>query len=456
MHGRLAGLVLAAAGLAVTAGAAHAQDTTKAPEEHFLSDSAIGLQVTSQPHRPRLPLELGAAFLGPGKLSGGIHLPTGAVWRPALWIFGTARTSVQSFDNGAARTSEWANRVDLYANLRLSGTERFLFGMRPLDATGGVGYTFNNGGNWQNTFNRTVTSAFFEGDLGEIFPFLDPSDRGAVDIGFAVGRQDLAFQRGVMINDNLDAVGMTRNSLRPFGMSNLRITTVFAWNHVHRRGVLDPSAKLLGVFTESDFSGTTIDIDGAFVSADPATGTAFYGGVSAVQTLGRFSTTFRAVTSLPVGDPTPIATRGLLLEGQLSWTPHRTENLAYVNAFAAIGTYTSAARQPLAGGPLEGLGILFSAPGIGRYGSALDDRAAHVVGASGGYQMFFDHTRRQLVLELAGRKDTNGSDTGAGGIGARLEQAVGRRFVVRLDGFGVAQQVLGVRLGARLETMMKM
>lgn len=454
-----ASALLVAIGVCVGAASAAAQapDTAAAPEEHFLSDSAIGLQIAAEPHRPRLPLELGAKFLGPGKLSGGIHLPTGAVWRPALWIFGTARTSLQSYavPNGAA-VNEWANRLDLYANLRLSGTERVLLGVRPIDAMGGVGYRFDNGGSWQHDFNRTVQTLLFEGDIGEMFPFLDPSDRGAFDIGFSVGRQDIAFQRGVLINDNLDAVGLTRNSIRPFGLSNLRVTALFAWNRIHRRGVEDPSAKLLGLFSEADLAGTTIDLDATWVTADSTMGSGFYGGLSAVQTLGRFNTTFRAVTSLPFGTPTPFATRGLLLEGQLSWTPHRTENLAYVNAFGAIGTYTSAARQPLAGGPLEGLGILFSAPGIGVYGSALNDQASDAVGLSAGYQLFFAHDRRQVVLEVAGRKDTNGSDMGAGGLGVRIEQAIGRRFVVRVDGFGVAQQVIGTRLGARLETMLKM
>ena len=51
-------------------------------------------------------VELGEPFLGTGTLKPGFRLPTGAVWQPALLLFGTFRTAVQSSDGGTGRITE--------------------------------------------------------------------------------------------------------------------------------------------------------------------------------------------------------------------------------------------------------------------------------------------------------------------------------------------------------------
>ena len=260
-----------------------------------LVGDSVPLQTDDLPKRPRLLLELGEHLLNSGPLSRGIRLPTGAVWRPALWVFGRYRSSVQSFDNGLSEDGEWAQRFDVFANLRLTGTERVLIGFRPADEFGGVGYNFgstvDNG--WQDDFNGQIETLFFEGELGELFPFLDDDDSGSLDIGFSVGRQDLSIQEGILIGDNIDVVGVTRNNLRPPGTSNLRITGLFGWNGIHRNNVEDGSARLLALLTEVDFPFSTITLDAVYTIADDTTGDAFYGGVGAVQRIGQLNTAFR-------------------------------------------------------------------------------------------------------------------------------------------------------------------
>ena len=90
--------------------------------------------------------------------------------------------------------------------------------------------------------NGTLTTLFFQGDLGELFPNLDLGDTKGLDIGFAVGRQPLIFQDGIMINEDvIDAFGITRTSNFFLGASSWRMTGIFAWNelsrnnNVHRR-----------------------------------------------------------------------------------------------------------------------------------------------------------------------------------------------------------------------------
>ena len=428
-----------------------------------LSDVPLPLQVEDVPYRPTLLLELGEPFLGAGPLGSEIELPTGAVWRPSLWVFGTHRMAVQTFDDAATRTSEWAHRLDLFANLKLSASERLLIGLRPLDRDNRfTGVSVEPDGDFQDEFNAVVRTLFFEGDAGEIFPNLDREDTGMFDIGFSVGRQAVLFQDGILIDSgglgNPDAVSLVRNNLQLPGTSNVRISVFYAWDNVYRDdNQLDPDARLFGLFTETDFSFTTVDLDLVYIEAGQDTGDAFFAGLRGVQRIGPFNTTFTLNTSLPTNRETSETSRGTLIFNEISWTPSHTQNFLYLNTFWGIGEFSSAIRGPATGGPLGRTGILFAAVGLGRYGAALGNRADNAVGGSLGYQMFFNRTRQQLIVELGGRKHTNNRvvDGDAFAAGLRYQQAVGQHFVVQVDTFGAVREERDPAYGVRLEWLTK-
>ena len=232
MLGKQAALIVL--GLAWAAPLAGGQDSSR------LSDEVIPLRTDLVPQRTRPIIELGDPFLGNGPLNTPWILPTGAALQPAFMVFGNWRTAFASVDNSSDVTSEVATRLDLFGNLQLSGTERILVGLRPLDEDGRfTRYLFEPsnsplGDEFEEEFNTDITTLFFEGDLGEVFPGLDSDDSGTLDIGFAVGRQQLTLQEGLLLNDRIDALGITRNSLLPSGASNLRLTALFGWNEIHR------------------------------------------------------------------------------------------------------------------------------------------------------------------------------------------------------------------------------
>ena len=87
--------------------------------ETEIEEHAIGIQPI--PSRPPLLIEWNELFLGPGTLAQGIETPTGAIWRPAFWVFGEYRGALQYFDRGDP-SAEWTNRLDLFGQLNLSGT----------------------------------------------------------------------------------------------------------------------------------------------------------------------------------------------------------------------------------------------------------------------------------------------------------------------------------------------
>ena len=144
--------------------------------------------------------------------------------------------------------------------------------------------------------------------------------------------------------------------------------------------------------------------------------------------------------------------------------PFGTHNHLYLNGYWGINKFRSAARAPSAGGPLGRTGILFSAVGLGRYGSALSNFADDSFGGALGYQMFFAQNRKQLILEAGSRYTTDEIRQRAVAFGTRYQMAIGRRLVMVLDGFSAYdfsaaapgfQQDNRFQFGGRLEFQVK-
>lgn len=418
------------------------------------------------PSRPGLLIETNERFLEKGVLSQGIVTPTGAIWRPAFWVFGTHRSGFNYFDNQAGQPiGEWANRLDLFGQLNLTGTERLLIGLRPFDEEQGAGrqYTGVNFRNGQsvNGANIELQTLFFEGDFGEIFPRLDPYDTRLLDYGFSVGRQPMSFQQGLLINeDMIDAVTVTRNTLSGMGNLNLRITGVYAWDKINRNNnTPDSQAQLYGIFTESDFANTTMNADIAWLSTDSVQGGVVAWGLSGIQRFHGYKNTYNSslhlLGSTPTDGETAASGNGLLLFSQLSWTAHHSEDLVYLNGFWAIDQFTSPSRGPLGGGPLGQTGILFAAAGLGQLGAPLSSQASDAVGGSIGYQLFFDETRQQVIFELGGRTGTQGNEDGSMGVVTRFQRALNKHWVIVIDGFATKTEGRNVAPGTRIEFLAK-
>ena len=428
------------------------------------SDSCIPLQ--DLPDRPKPLLELGEPFLGTGTLNQGFRLPGGAVWQPALLAFGQLRTAIQtqqlSFSDsniGDQSLTEAAVRLDLFGNLYLTSTERVVVGLTPFNE--GNQFTrltidcsnradCNSEDDFVDELNFDVRTLFFEGDFGELFPAFDWSDKRGLDIGISVGRQPMSFQDGLLMNENaIDAVGLTRANLKFKGLVNVRVTGLYAWGDINRTTNSffndgDGSASLFGLLTETDTRKSTTEIDVIYVTADELQGDGLYAGYSDIRRIGRFSNAIRVVGSFPIGDEGIRTSQGFVVTNQFSWTPYHSYNHIYINVFAGIDEFRSAARGPFNGGPLGLVGVLYSAVGIGRFPPALNSHADNAFGGAFGYQFFFKNNRQQLILELAGRHTYEGpeglSDFVATQVagGGRYQIAVGRRGVLVFDLFGLS------------------
>ena len=178
--------------------------------------------------------------------------------------------------------------------------------------------------------------------------------------------------------------------------------------------------------------------------------------------MGPLSTAFRINSSIAFDEDVPgAAADGALLSGEFTWHPLASDDIVYVNPFWGIENYTQAGREAVVGGPLASLGILFASPNLSTYGAEIDPFTDDVAGAAIGYQAFWDNKRRNLVLEIAGRKDTGGSGfrfarhglPTSAGAGTALPSPVGG--ILRLPGgpnrfLGRASRVVGGLLRRRL------
>ena len=296
---------------------------------------------------------------------------------------------------------------------------------------------------------------FFEGDVGSLFPSLDPRGLSPIDLGFTIGRQPITFQEGILINDTLDAVGLIRNNLPIPGTSNFRISALWSWDRLNRndqRSRADP--MLFGVFTAADFHTSTVNVDFIYVNEDLDDGDGVYLGIAAIQRFGLITTAFRVNTSVALDKAIPgVIDDGTLLSAEFSMHPSGTDDILYLNPFVAIDNYTQAGREPILGGPLAALGILFASPNLSNYGAELNPFANEVVGFAAGYQSFWDNNRRNLVLEIAGRKDTSGSDSDDLSLGFQLQQAIGQHYQAQIEAFYTFQEDRRDASGARVELL---
>ena len=456
-------------------------------------DEILTSQVRPFPKRPRTLHLFGDEFLNHGNIQKGIKIPTGAVWQPSMFVYGTLRTAWQfeetgnqlppntdvagpPISRGEAKIEELATRLDLFFNLAFTPTERVVLALRPFDHNGNF-----NGYRWQvpNLVNKEedylrgdldVQQLYFEGDLGEVFPRLDPKDTGAVDLGFSIGRQPLSFQEGMIINDNVDALGLTRNNLQIGQAANIRLTGLWGWDDLHR-GVgannrRREGAHLFALFTSTDFANSTVDLDLGYVN-DSITrirlddgsilaegGDQFNASMSFVQRIGHISTAFRFNHSEQVGGENTLqSSSGSLFMAESSYTMPHSYDLAYANLFVANDHYQSLARDPSVGGPLGRLGVLFASPGIGFVGSPIENDTDHdSFGGAIGYQKFFDETRKQLLFEVGGRNAFDGTeDRGRLGALARYQQAFRTHYIWRVDAYYVSRESLDDKHGIRTE-----
>jgi hypothetical protein len=419
------------------------------------SDEIPGLKEQDDlPKGPRPLLEWGQGYLLEGPYDYEFELPTGMVVSPGLVMFGNLNTGIEITDNGVADTDvAWVTTLDLFMNLTLSGTERILIGVSPLKRQSGAKtrYQFEPDGGFENETNLRLSTAFFEGELSEMFPKLDIEGRLPLDYEISFGRQGVVIQDGVLINDTMDSVALTRSTVPLPGTNWARIGGLVALNNVHRSNNTDDAeGELYGIFSSVEAHHSTFNLDMTYVNSSRAIGDQINIGASLIRPFilleHDVDTTIHLAQSITPDVETAAATDGTLLYSSFAWAPKRTDDIMYVNAFVALDNYAPAARA--SGGPLGITGLLFAGNGLA--GAPINNAAKSSYGGALGYQMFFSPAlRRNLIFEIGGKVDNTSGGTDRVGAAVRYSQAIGRRTFFEVGGFAVDQGSIDSAFGLR-------
>ncbi len=412
------------------------ENITELPKRiHHTELSEVSIPLQELPERPETLFYFGDPFFGSGPIESGFEIFTGAVWQPQFFPFGTYSTALQIYDDGDQQITEWVNALDIFGNLNLTPTERLVIGFTPLDNDGEFsGYEFHPDDDGLNALNGHVQTLFFEGRFDSLFPGLKSSTNSWASFDFALGRQPVNYQSGILINDTLDSIGITRTSLNLFGSPEVSITGLYGWNHINRgNNVRDGEAQLLGLFSTWNYPENQIEADIVLVynvdSIDPSNGLNL--ALSSYQQFwGVLNATFSINQSIALAETSDRSRTGTLLFSQFNMQPPNTVDNAYMNMFWGISQYTSAARSAEAGGPLGQTGLLFAATGLGNFGPALPSDGQDMFGGSIGYERYLGSIRRRIIFEFGGvTKDSSLA------FGSQFEQAIGRNFLLTLGSF---------------------
>ena len=427
-----------------------------------LSDAPLPfLKSDDLPERAGPLIEFGRGMNEVGPLSPGIEMPWGVVWQPALWIYGSQRTHIL-FSDGDRRTrpagdrGEIVTRMDLTANLQLTGTERVLVHLRPMDGQGNfTGRTFSPSAadkGFEGHWDGQLDALFFEGDLGEMFPLLDPQDRGQGDWGFAVGKFPVEFQDGYMVRDEMTAIGLSKSNVQLKGSSGLRFTGLWAFDDINESNGAEDARRvdLFGLFVEGDFPWGLLEVDVAATVSGRHRGNQINGGIGWTGHVGGNNYSARANISRHFGQ-TIDASRGLNVrpngpdkdyDGALLTLGYSTElglahDVLYATGYWARGDFRRLASNGTP--PLGPIGLSFAGAGLGIYRPALWPRALDSVGFALGVQKFFADQAGNWALELACRDDLEEMDefgqTGGLALTTRFQYKIAKRMMVQIDAY---------------------
>lgn len=384
---------------------------------HFITPSPTHtLRHAAQKDKP-------APLIDSGSDGPEISLFTGATWKPRLTVFGSATSSLLSFDSGNGdSTHQWANKIELKFNLALTASERIFLKLTPVDQDSRYSGINIATGDWTNATNREPHSLFFEGSLLSLFPSLDSSSR-LLDLDFTLGRQHLILQDGILLNDPMDALTLHWDCFTLPGADTSTLTLIGAINDIHRGGDAhqDSTARLAALSLGSSYGDLDLHLDAAFLDARTSTGgDSLHLAASASVPIGPVDATLRAASSIRTEDSISkqkAVDNGTLLMLQLSTHPDAdSPDALYLNTFGAIDQYTPAALDPAAPGPLSPTGLLFTKAEVGSYQAMLGKKAFDSFGSALGYHLFIeDDPASQLLFEIAFRQETPSQPSQTGG-----------------------------------------
>lgn len=430
---------------------------------------------------PRPIIELGQPQYveGPfGQSDGFVDLGEKNRFFPAFSVFGDFRSAVAVNDVGNDTVIEWANRLNLDLDLKLTATERLHAFIRPLDRQGktlGIRWRDNNDDNGGDgrvgRLDAGVETFFFEGDAGAIIAGLS-DEYQSFDLPFSVGLLPILTQNGLWTNDAFIGGGFALPSLNSatLDITNMDFTFFAGFTEVNSPAFVtatgeieNDEASIYGIAAFVEWYEGYSEFGVAFIDGREDLSDIDYFNITAAYTSrygGWLSNSMRVIAA--VGQDTnnrPTTADGVVFLAENSFiTSMPNTFIPYLNAWVGIDKPQSAARD--AGNLLLNTGIVFENDGMTSF-PKLDDTAQDTYGAALGINYLFN-LDQQLVVEAAtvqmleGNNQAGQPAQGAQyGFGIRYQIPVTNQVILRADGiYGIRNNLENVA-GARVEVRVK-
>ncbi len=365
---------------------------------------------------------------------------------PSFLVYGDYRTAVGIHRFGGKPSRQWAHRLNLDMDLRLTGTERFHMFTGPMDDNGRftrLDFSDSDNVEFEEELDFRPDTAFFEGDLGAITGSWLGTD-APFDLPFTMGIIPLLYQNGIWMEDAIAgfAVGSPWRHSRPFNWDNFETTFFVGFADVNSPAFQDQNAaKVFGTAWFIEAYGGYIEADYAYLDERQDLGRSYHNAAIAFtrRYFGRISNSVRLIGNAGQrGSRIDRTADGALLLFENSLITSQPSNFVpYFNAFLGNGRPQSVARAGGSGEILRNTGINFESDGLTAY-PTLNATGANAYGAALGFNLLSADFRQQFVAEFAALdRYGNPALSGLAGpqyaIGARYQKALNNWTLIRFD-----------------------
>lgn len=391
-------------------------------------------------------LELGRDFYGSG------IRPRSETWlgetnlvHQQLYVYGDYRTGIAAGRNQFGRIDNWASRLNLDVDYRITSTERFHMFVGPLNEVN----NFTNVSltddklRYNQFFNLEPVTGYFEGDLGAIAGGMNGGSSPA-EIPVTIGLVPLLYQNGVWMEDAATgfAFAIPAKNSRLLNWSNFDATFFAIFDQLNSPafGNDEHAAQAFGTAWFIDAYGGYIETGYAYLNDRQDLGRSYHNATFSFtrRYFDKISNSVRVITNSgqDLESDQRTANGALLLVENSLVTAKPMHVIPYFNGFVGWDRPQSVARAGVSGGVLRSTGLNFEPDGLNNH-PILDDTAADTFGGAVGIDLIGTNFDRQFVLEAA-YVSPHGNrafiDNDQYGLGARYQWALSHNVIIRLDG----------------------
>jgi len=369
--------------------------------------------------------------------------PTNLV-QQQLYVYGDFRTGIGSGRNADGTFNNWASRLNLDVDYRLTGTERFHAFFGPLNrVTDFTRFEREDGSfDYLSFYNLNPVTAFFEGDAGALFGGATgtPSPK---EMPFTAGLVPLLFQNGVWMEDAVSgaAFAIPAQHSRLLNWSNFDATFFAVFDQINSPafGADNHAAQAFGTAWFIDAYGGYIETGYAYLNDIAGQNRSYHNSTFSFtrRYFDKISNSVRIIVNsgqdLPKNQRT--ANGALLLVENSLVTPEPLRVIPYFNFFAGWDRPQSVARAGVAGGVLRNTGLNFEIDGLNGF-PTLDATGADTAGGSVGIDLIGANFDRQWIVEgtyLTPHGDRAFVKGNEYALGTRYQFAISHCTIIRMD-----------------------